>query len=292
LREAKPISGSAAGYFIAMGGFQRFQDRRIPAHPYPMQWYYAIKDQRNGPVAQAEFEQLVANGTITADTLVWRQGMANWQLYSQIGGVAASATVADDGTAVCAVSGKRYPTREMIQYEGKWISAEHRDEYFQRLREGVALPGVNVVPGPYGYGGFWRRVVAKIVDAIATGVVGFFINLLIRQMFGAGAIPQQGNMGVFWLMLGIQQVVGITIGLSYEILFIRKFDATPGKLAMGMKLLRTDGSRLTVGRIIGRYFANWVSGLTIGIGYVIAAFDEEKRALHDYICDTRVIKTR
>jgi uncharacterized RDD family membrane protein YckC len=257
-----------------------------------MQWYYAIKDQRNGPVAQAEFEQLVANGTITADTLVWRQGMANWQPYSQIDGAAASATVADDGTAVCAVSGKRYPTREMIQYEGKWIGAEHRDEYFQRLREGVALPGASIVPGAYGYGGFWRRLVAKIVDMIVAGVASFTINLLVRQMFGAGAVPQAGNMGVFWLMLGTQQVVGITIGLSYEIFFIRRFDATPGKLAMGMKLLRADGSRLTTGRIVGRYFANWVSGLTLSIGYIIAAFDNEKRALHDYMCDTRVIKTR
>src|SRR6185369_3663637 len=183
-----------------------------------------------------------------------------------LSGGAATAVAVEDGTEVCAVSGKRYPKREMIQYEGRWISAEHRDEYFQRLREGVALPGVAVVPGPFGYGGFWRRFLARFIDGIITGVAGFGINLLIRQMFGAGAVPQAGNMGIFWLMLGTQQVVGMTIGISYEVFFVRKFDATPGKLAMGLKLLRADGSKLTVGRIIGRYFANVVSALTLSIG--------------------------
>lgn len=257
-----------------------------------MQWYYAIKDQRIGPITQAEFEQLVANGTITADTLVWQSGMANWQLYSQVAGVAATAAVADDGMAVCAVSGKRYPTREMIQYEGKWISAEHRDEYFQKLREGVALPGVGIVPGPFGYGGFWTRFCARFVDGIIGWVMGFCAGLLIRAMFGASAVPQAGNMTGFWLMMVTQQVVGFGIGISYEVFFLRKFDATPGKMALGLKVLRTDGTKLTVGRIIGRYFANVVSALTLSIGYIIAAFDDEKRALHDRMCDTRVIKTR
>jgi uncharacterized RDD family membrane protein YckC len=257
-----------------------------------MQWYYAIQDQRHGPLAQAEFDQLVSNGTITADTLVWRQGMANWQPYSQIGGVAAGVAVADDGTAVCAVSGKRYPTREMIQYEGRWISAERRDEYFQRLREGVALPDAGIVPGPFGYGGFWQRFAARFVDGIIGWVMGFSSGLLIRAIFGASSVPQPGNMTGFWLMMATQQMVGLGIGISYEVFFLRKFDATPGKLAVGLKVLRADGSKLSVGRIIGRYFANGVSLLTLGIGYIIAAFDEEKRALHDRMCDTRVIKTR
>ena len=63
-------------------------------------------------------------------------------------------------------------------------------------------------------------------------------------------------------------------------------------MAMGMKLLRSNGDKLTVGRIVGRYFSNYLSMLTLFIGYIMAGFDDEKRALHDRICDTRVIKTR
>src|SRR5207248_1376069 len=87
------------------------------------------------------------------------------QIASAAGGAAVlvGAPAVDDGTEVCAVSGKRYPRREMIQYEGKWISAEHRDAYFQRLREGVAQPGEGAVPGPFGYGGFWVRFAARFI---------------------------------------------------------------------------------------------------------------------------------
>jgi uncharacterized RDD family membrane protein YckC len=241
-----------------------------------MQWYYAIGDQRHGPVEHAEFERLVSSGTVKSDTLVWRQGMANWQAYSAVagtgvgtgGGVAGGAPVVDDGTEVCAVSGKRYPRREMINYEGKWISAEHRDEYFQRMREGVAQPGEGAVPGPFGYGGFWRRFLARVLDGMVQGV--------------GGMMAVQGLMQLFF----------VAIGILYDVFFIRKYDATPGKMALGMKLLRTDGSKLSIGRIIGRHFAHIISGLPLAIGYIVAGFDDQKRTFHDRICDTRVVKTR
>jgi uncharacterized RDD family membrane protein YckC len=47
---------------------------------------------------------------------------------------------------------------------------------------------------------------------------------------------------------------------------------------------------VSYGRAFGRYFGTWLSGLTLGIGYIMAAFDDQKRSLHDRVCDTRVIK--
>jgi hypothetical protein len=48
-----------------------------------------------------------------------------------------------------------------------------------------------------------------------------------------------------------------------------------------------------VGRIVGRHFSEWVSGMILLIGYIMAAFDkEQRRALHDHMCDTRVIDVR
>jgi uncharacterized RDD family membrane protein YckC len=41
---------------------------------------------------------------------------------------------------------------------------------------------------------------------------------------------------------------------------------------------------------VGRYFAQGLSAMLLYIGYIMAGFDSEKRALHDYLCDTRVIK--
>jgi len=261
-----------------------------------MQWYYAVNGQRMGPVSETEFEKLVQNGTIKADTLVWRQGFANWQAYSTVAPAAAAASGDAAGgtgeeTEICAVSGQRYPKSQMIQYEGKWISAEHRDEFFQRLREGVTLPGHFV------YGGFWRRFLAKFVDGIILWVCSAGFNMLLALIFFHSANFLRPDMrGVqlpaLFAYQGLSMLIGIAIGLTYAIFFIRRFDATPGKMAMGLKLARPDGSSLTTGRIVGRHFAEWLSGMLLAIGYIMAGFDEEKRALHDRICDTRVIKTR
>jgi uncharacterized RDD family membrane protein YckC len=261
-----------------------------------MQWYYAIDGQRLGPVAQAELEKLVTDGVVKAETLVWRQGMSEWQPYAQAGaGQAAPPAVTgagDDGTEACAVSGKRFPRREMVNFEGKWIGAEHRDEFFQRQREGVPQPGPQVVPGPFGYGRFLQRFCARFLDGLITGVVGMLIGAVIGAIFGAAGLLKGGDrMGLILLQVVVQLAsMGLVIG--YEIYFLRKFDATPGKMALGLKVLRADGSKLTVGRIVGRYYAAILSALPLLIGFIMAGFDEEGRTLHDRICDTRVVKTK
>jgi uncharacterized RDD family membrane protein YckC len=61
-------------------------------------------------------------------------------------------------------------------------------------------------------------------------------------------------------------------------------------MACGLKVVRPDGEKISYARACGRFFAEFVSSLTLAIGYIIAAFDGEKRSLHDRICDTRVIK--
>lgn len=253
-----------------------------------MQWYYAVGDQRHGPVDQAEFERLVSSGTIKSDTLVWRQGMEAWQAYATVVGGTTAIPFADDGTEVCVVSGKRCPRREMINYEGKWISLQHRDEYFQRLREGVAQLGAGVVPGPFGYGGFSRRFAARFIDGVITSAVVLVVGMLYGLGFSSWLRPANAPL---WLQ-AVNQMVGMVIGLSYEVFFVWKYNATPGKIALGLKIFRPDGAKLSIGRIVGRYFATFISALPLLIGYIVAAFDDERRTFHDRIADTRVINTR
>jgi len=261
-----------------------------------MQWYYAINGQRQGPVIETEFERLVRDGVIRPDTLVWRQGMPDWVPYSQVapaGGLGAAVPVGaggtgDEDTAICAVSGKRYPKREMIQYEGKWVSAEHRDAFFQRMREGAAQPN------ELNFAGFWIRVVAKLIDGLALYAVGMVVNLIFGLgLFGrAIVLGSNPDLAAFFLRQGLVMLINMGIALLYDWFFVSRFQATPGKMALGLKIVRSDGSALSTGRIIGRHFAEVLSSLILGIGYIMVAFDDEKRALHDQICDTRVIKTR
>jgi uncharacterized RDD family membrane protein YckC len=80
--------------------------------------------------------------------------------------------------------------------------------------------------------------------------------------------------------------------VTYSWFFLKRYAATPGKMALGIKIVRSDGSPLSTGRILGRYFSEMLSTMILMIGYIMAGFDDERRALHDRICDTRVIKSR
>jgi uncharacterized RDD family membrane protein YckC len=77
--------------------------------------------------------------------------------------------------------------------------------------------------------------------------------------------------------------------LAYYVFFVGKYGATPGKMACGLRIVLADGGKLTYGRATGRFFAEWVSSMILGIGYLMVAFDDEKRSLHDRIVGTRVV---
>jgi uncharacterized RDD family membrane protein YckC len=150
-------------------------------------------------------------------------------------------------------------------------------------REGVAPAGF------VRYGGFWLRFVALLIDGFIIG-----IPIYILRVYGMGLsmtqIAQYPNpqAGIIWLLV----LISTALACAYEAFFLVRFGATPGKMALGLKVVRPDGSGITAGRAIGRYFARSLSGMILYIGFIMAGFDAQKRALHDRICDTRVIKTR
>jgi uncharacterized RDD family membrane protein YckC len=179
----------------------------------------------------------------------------------------------------------------MVPYEGNFISADHKEQFFQRLREGVTQPG------QMNYAGFWTRFLAKFIDGLVNWVINTVANFGLTMIFFGSFIfnPKPASAedaGKFLAYQGAAVLFNIALGLAYYWYFLKHHAATPGKMALGLKVVRSDGSPLTTGRIIGRYFAEWLSGLILAIGYIMAAFDEEKRALHDRICDTRVIKSQ
>ncbi len=57
-----------------------------------MNWYYAAGGQQQGPIDDAQLDALIQSGTVTPDTLVWREGMANWLPLRQARPSAESAT--------------------------------------------------------------------------------------------------------------------------------------------------------------------------------------------------------
>jgi uncharacterized RDD family membrane protein YckC len=67
--------------------------------------------------------------------------------------------------------------------------------------------------------------------------------------------------------------------------------ATLGKKTLGLKVVGLDGERISFAKATGRYFSKIISALILLIGYIMAGFDSKKRALHDIIASTYVIKS-
>jgi uncharacterized RDD family membrane protein YckC len=182
----------------------------------------------------------------------------------------------------CTQCGRQYSSEELVRFGAAAICADCKDVYTQRMRE------TGQVAGARNYGGFWLRYVAVVVDSIVQALPVLAIML---PMIFAGALKGSRSLSAMswnpWLNL-----FSYGVALLYEAFFLVKYGATPGKLILNLKVITPDGGGLTWGRAIGRHFAaRYLNLFTLGIGYIMAAFDSEKRALHDYIAGTRVIRT-
>ena len=147
------------------------------------------------------------------------------------------------------------------------------------------------------YGGFWIRFVAYLIDTIILAIAGTIIQFaFVGSLRNAVLVEPGAQPGpeVFARILGTAGLVGLinlAIAATYEALFVSKLGATPGKMALSLRVVRPDGSLLGLGRAFGRHFAKILSGLILLIGFIMAGFDSEKRGLHDMICDTRVVRS-
>ena len=195
----------------------------------------------------------------------------------------------------CAECGRPTLPDELASFAGHMVCPECKNAYVQKLREGVAP-----VARAFRFGGFWIRFVASLLDGIILFIIaGIFSALLFPSFMPRGIIrgsttPDEALaiIGPMMGMLGVSMLLNLIVGCSYETFFIARFGATPGKMALGLKVVRPDGGPITAGRAAGRYFAKIVSSMILMIGYIMAGFDSQKRALHDMICDTRVIKSQ
>ncbi|MBZ5622636.1 MAG: RDD family protein [Acidobacteriia bacterium] len=200
--------------------------------------------------------------------------------------------VSDPGTLYCAECGRPSTADELARFGDLLICPACKNNYAQKLREGVAPVATSR------YAGFWIRFVAWLIDSIILMVVGSIVQFALLGSLVTIPRPQPGASpdAVFAAMLGmlgIVYLVNLVIACSYEAFFISSsLSATPGKLALGLKVLRPNGARLSLGRAVGRYFSKILSGLILLIGFIMAGLDSQKRGLHDMICDTRVIKTQ
>ena len=81
------------------------------------------------------------------------------------------------------------------------------------------------------------------------------------------------------------------VGVVYYTFAIGKWGRTLGKMALRIKVVKPNGTRVSYWRAFGRGVAFYLNQFTLGLSFLIIAFTSKKRGLHDYIADTVVIKT-
>ncbi len=286
-----------------------------------MNWFYAENGQQKGPVSDSDLASLAENGSVKVETLLWREGMPDWQPLGRV----RPDLVVTTGTPMIS---------------GVAVAEQSKDLLVQQMREGVI--GELTAPSAIRYVGFWWRFLAWFIDYIIQMVAQQIIQLVMAAFISLGAVGvgNENAAGIFTLVI-VFLTLGLSLGLNawYHTWMVVRFGGTLGKMALGFKVVTMDGMPLRWPRALGRWAASqilnwliwgivlmipvvlvivigvstvgdfqkmedggpaafWILGMIFAgvIGTIAGGFpwwmagpDKEKRALHDRICATRVV---
>lgn len=142
------------------------------------------------------------------------------------------------------------------------------------------------------YATFWERFGAFIIDSVIVTVIGIVVGAVFGGFMGGymgarGASPEEiSNAAV---------LPGYIIGMFINFIYYTAMEssarqATFGKSAVGLIVTDLNGNRISFGQATGRYLGKIISGLMLGIGYIIIGFTDRKQGLHDIMAQTLVVR--
>jgi len=165
-------------------------------------------------------------------------------------------------------------------------ASDIREDIVKNKREGTAFE----------FASFWRRFAAFVIDLFAVAVICSIIILIFSpfqwfQWFG------WSNSDVFnepildalpYLVGG--NVLSLLVNIAYFVGFWVWRGQTPGKMLLGIKLIKEDSSNITIGVALLRYLGYIVSIAVLFIGFIWVAFDSRKQGFHDKMAETYVVR--
>lgn len=135
---------------------------------------------------------------------------------------------------------------------------------------------------PLEFAGFWPRFWATILDSMVLLAMSYLLFDPIRKI-----------LGVEKDLYSIVDLMETIVGFIYYIVLTVKYGQTLGKMAVGIQVITQEGEPLTWGKVIYReIIGKIVSCLVLFIGYLAVAFDSKKRAWHDRMARTYVVKRK
>jgi uncharacterized RDD family membrane protein YckC len=162
------------------------------------------------------------------------------------------------------------------------------------------------------YAGFWKRFVAYILDKLIIGFVEaiifipvlmiIFIGFFSHRGFGRhetftsianhpfhNVLPPEMFALFILVLIPIALLNLIGVWLYFSLMESSAKQATLGKIIMSIKVVDSDGKRISFGKASGRFFGKILSGLILGLGFIMAGFTERKQALHDILANCLVV---
>ena len=237
-----------------------------------MEIWIGRNGERHGPYKEDDVRQWLRSGQVSREDLAWYEGLADWQPLSVL---FPDAVTSAPPTSAPAAAAARMPPAQIV-------SAALED-----------------------YAGFWKRVAAYILDAI----ILYIPSMLIQKMMGgdaAEAAMKQAELaspgdpqamlaafGQFYsTMLPAMLIITVITWLYFAFCESSAWQATVGKLALGIRVTDMQGRRISFPRALGRYPAKYLSALIFLIGFLMVAWTQRKQGLHDLIAGTLVLNGR
>lgn len=260
-------------------------------------WYYSdAQRNRLGPVAATDLTQLHEAGRLAPEVLVWREGMPDWKPWREVMDEVLGRGPGPAGRASFAVaSADAPPTAPGDPYEIVERIAPPASPY-AAPRAALGQAGDWHGGGEVVYAGFWKRAAATVIDGFVVTLAGLVVQVVLMGIFFGGVAAFGSDAASMFStgagIAGIALVYLLPIAMQavyYAAMHASTGQATLGKLAVGIKVTDAAGRRIAFWHGIGRYFATWLSALTLCIGYLMAAFTQRKRALHDMLAGTLVV---
>jgi len=239
-----------------------------------MQVWIGRNGERFGPYRDDEIRQWLRDGTCRPEELGWYEGMTDWRPLGEL--------FPEDRPAPAEAAPGAVPPPPPPPFMG--------------ITENAVAPE---------YAGFWLRFGAWVIDYILITIPATFVAMAmgfqhaITTLFSQMETDQTAAVSAYLEQARPISYVVLLIGFAYYVFFeASKWQATPGKLAVGIRVTDTSGQRLTVARAAGRNLirlANAVPFLSVllpMVFYVTAAFSERKQGVHDMLAGTYVLSGR
>ena len=142
--------------------------------------------------------------------------------------------------------------------------------------------------------GFWIRFVAYLIDTIIIVVPMALTSVLsLPAMLASAGGGDTAPSPLFFVLPFVGGGLTFFLAIAYPVYFWSNSGSTPGKSLLGLKVTAMSGAcPIGTGQALMRVVGYFINGFTFGIGFLLIAFSEDKRGLHDRLAETKVVRHR